>query len=795
MDTSSGSSSPSAVIGPQFCAPHPVQLLCAKKIRGVRRRSFTATDLSAGNVIYEARGQRFSRFRHRTTLFDVATGDPLVSIQKKVLSRHGQWQVFGGDSFDHEDLLFTVERTKAVQVKSKLNVFLASNTSKDVCDFTIDGSFFKRSCKIYKGDSSMVIAQMNQESDIKDKLRKRLSFKVSVEPNIDSAFIFALFLIRDHVHSRRRGAAKDVVKAVKKRLQHKNPKVQFLALTLLETMIKNCGDYVHFQVVERDLLQEMVKIVRKKTDMQVRDKILVLLDSWQEAFGGPGGKYPQYYLAYADLKSSGVEFPQRTPDSTLIFTPPITRITPIPRHPQAGYGMSSNSTLRLDEAMASEMANLSLSDLDSMRSVTELLSDMLKAVNPNDPGAVKDEVITDLVSQCRSNQKKVMQFVSSTRDEELLGQGLALNDNIQSLLAKHDAIASGSPLPIEASEPNPGPSDSSVSTPEPDPGPSTYAVPTPAVTKGFEEEEEDDDDFAQLARRNSRFKPATAQSSSAVTSDQSSFPSHLAAEGSSANNALTLPDPPATVRTATKEQDMIDLLSITLASNQSPPRTPPTPRASKQSESPVSVSPNGQGYPSNPQAHAINQGYIPYGSYVAPWAQPQHQSTPPLQPQVQSRPHTQPQVLRNSSFPPPPWATIPANANTNPFASTAGQYPASMPSQNLNSFGSRNNSTPSTTGETRVNPVAHVPNASIMPPQYFISSGSRVNSTPSATRERANATVRPVGPETPPKPYVLSNRLFEDLIDLRNADGSLKTSGTTSSLSGASSQGMIGGRK
>ncbi|KAG0468164.1 hypothetical protein HPP92_017492 [Vanilla planifolia] len=96
--------------------------------------------------------------------------------------------------------------------------------------------------------------------------------------------------------------AKDVVKAVKKRLQNKNPRVQFLALTLLETMIKNCGDFVHFQVVDREVLHDMVKIVRKSTDMQVRDKILVLLDSWQEAFGGPGGKYPQYYHAYAELK-------------------------------------------------------------------------------------------------------------------------------------------------------------------------------------------------------------------------------------------------------------------------------------------------------------------------------------------------------------------------------------------------------------------------------------------------------------------------------------------------------------
>lgn len=38
--------------------------------------------------------------------------------------------------------------------------------------------------------------------------------------------------------------------------------------------------------------------------MHVRDKILALLDSWQEAFGGPGGKHPQYYWAYEELRAS-----------------------------------------------------------------------------------------------------------------------------------------------------------------------------------------------------------------------------------------------------------------------------------------------------------------------------------------------------------------------------------------------------------------------------------------------------------------------------------------------------------
>ncbi|CAA3015918.1 target of Myb 1-like [Olea europaea subsp. europaea] len=550
-----------------------------------------------------------------------------------------------------------------------------------------------------------------------------------------------------------------------------------------------------------------------QTDMHVRDKILVLIDSWREAFGGSGGRYPQYYIAYEDLRRSGVQFPQRSPDTAPIFTPPVTH--PLPRHPQPGYGMPSSSTTRLDEAMAAEVETLSLSSLNAMGDVLDLLADMLLAVDPSDRSAVKDEVIVDLVERCRANQRKLMQMLTTTGDEELLGQGLELNDRLQTVLAKHDAIASGSPLPPQVTNVNPqsaeihdislSPTEVTEQSSKPNGKPSAPVVP---LTRGLiDGEEEDEDDFAQLARRHSKVRNNASQSTSTVNSEgvTSVNTNHNAgpAEAPSipvTSNALVPITSTAPVQTS-KELDFIDLLSnalvpIRVSNDQAEQQKPDIYRPLQSATEGITYS--SEGNHANPTPA--------FNSYIAPWAQPQPQpglqsqpqfppqpgfqpqppsqysqaaSQPQPQPQSHFRPqhklepHPQPQFPRySSSYPPPPWAATPGYySNPNPASRPSSIYSTSTPAassmplqetkslQQVNSFPAR---------ESYVS----------------INGATQISSNPQST--------------APPgqKPFIPSYRLFEDLNVFGGADGRLKaTNDPSSSLSGNSSQSMVGGRK
>lgn len=83
---------------------------------------------------------------------------------------HKRWDVFRGDSAKASDLLFTVKKSSIIQLKTELDVFLASNTAEQACDFKIKGSYFERSCAFYLGNSNTMIAQVRTQKEKKKAL-------------------------------------------------------------------------------------------------------------------------------------------------------------------------------------------------------------------------------------------------------------------------------------------------------------------------------------------------------------------------------------------------------------------------------------------------------------------------------------------------------------------------------------------------------------------------------------------------------------------------------------------------
>ncbi|CAJ2643286.1 unnamed protein product [Trifolium pratense] len=260
------------------------------------------------------------------------------------------------------------------------------------------------------------------------------------------------------------GESKAVVKGLKKRIGHRNSKIQLLALTLLETIVKNCGDIVHMHVAERDILHEMVKIVKKKPDSHVKEKILILIDTWQEAFGGPRARYPQYYAAYQELLHAGAAFPQRSEQSAPVFTPLQTQ--PLGSYPQ-NIRDSDARQPPAESSVESEFPTLSLSEIQNARGIMDVLTEILTALEPGNKEGLRQEVVVDLVDQCRTYKQRVVHLVNSTSDESLLCQGLALNDDLQRILAKHESIASADTVQNHIEKPNPAPSRALVDADDP----------------------------------------------------------------------------------------------------------------------------------------------------------------------------------------------------------------------------------------------------------------------------------------------------------------------------------------
>uniref|UniRef100_A0A673KNV9 Target of myb1 like 2 membrane trafficking protein n=1 Tax=Sinocyclocheilus rhinocerous TaxID=307959 RepID=A0A673KNV9_9TELE len=298
---------------------------------------------------------------------------------------------------------------------------------------------------------------------------------------------------------------KDAMRAVKKRLSgNRNFREVMLALTVLETCVKNCGHRFHIHIANRDFIEGvLVKIITPKTNPPaiVQDKVLSLIQAWADAFRSSPDLTGVVHI-YEELKRKGVEFPMADLDAlSPIHTPqrgvpevdPGTHKYRAPAQPntasQTGPKPAAAATADFNPtqippvsgpitANPEQIARLR-SELDVVRGNIKVMSEMLTEMVPGQEDASDLELLQELNRTCRAMQHRVVELISRVSNEEVTEELLHINDDLNNSFLRYERYeryrvgraAQNNGVLNEASE-----EDNLI-----DLGPASPAVPPPAA--------------------------------------------------------------------------------------------------------------------------------------------------------------------------------------------------------------------------------------------------------------------------------------------------------------------------
>lgn len=230
----------------------------------------------------------------------------------------------------------------------------------------------------------------------------------------------------------------ELIRAIKRRIMLKNPRVQYLALVLLETIVKNC-EKAFSEIAAERVLDEMVKLIDDpQTVVNNRNKALMLIEAWGES--GDELRYlPVYEETYKSLRSRGIRFPGRDDESLApIFTPP--RSAPSAEQysaaAQEGYQEIPDESFAPVHVVPAVQVNEAF---EVARNSVELLSTVLSSSPQKE--ALKDDLTTTLVQQCQQCQRTIQRIIEMAGDNEAqLFEALSVHDELEKVLSKYKEL-------------------------------------------------------------------------------------------------------------------------------------------------------------------------------------------------------------------------------------------------------------------------------------------------------------------------------------------------------------------
>ncbi|XP_051244010.1 target of Myb protein 1 isoform X3 [Dicentrarchus labrax] len=259
--------------------------------------------------------------------------------------------------------------------------------------------------------------------------------------------------ICDMVNSSEEGP-KDAVRAIKKRIMgNKNFKEVMLALTVLETCVKNCGYRFHILVTTRDFVEGVLVrtiIPRNNPPLVLHDRVLSIVQAWADAFRS-SPDLTGVVSVYEDLRRKGLEFPMTELDGyspvqatqkTLPGNGPTVTTLPAVRlssKPPLIPPQTSELKLALEGTNAftpSQIQKLK-TELGVVRSNLTMMSDMMSQLDPVTVKQADMELLEQLYTVCKDMQERIVKIVPRLSEEKLIEELLATNDEMNTAFTRY----------------------------------------------------------------------------------------------------------------------------------------------------------------------------------------------------------------------------------------------------------------------------------------------------------------------------------------------------------------------
>eukprot|EP00871_Galdieria_phlegrea_P004205 jgi/Galph1/4786/GphlegSOOS_G3417.1 len=224
------------------------------------------------------------------------------------------------------------------------------------------------------------------------------------------------------------------------------------AILLLETTVKN-GTTPYYKAVAAKGVPKLLKIVYSPVTRQtIRTEILRLIEIWADAFQPVENTLPEFKAAYEELKKRGFEFPPRGKDT---FVPVLNfeEDAGLSAAIESSRGDASSST-ETDRSIPSLSYSFSSGaertdnlkkleeELRETSGIVKLFEETTSYINPEEEEPSSVELAKELYDKVTELHRRLSNLLQSATEENIIAQGLTLNDTIVQALTEFESKCS-----------------------------------------------------------------------------------------------------------------------------------------------------------------------------------------------------------------------------------------------------------------------------------------------------------------------------------------------------------------